>query len=379
VPSKKKLNGQHSKGVITAAGFLTIKRHSIVCSRCHVPSDFPVDSILGIENGYSLQARRLIVLAGGSWSFDSAADHLDEFCGIRLSDNTVRTLCQTEASKIADWQKTPEACKPFQQTVGDVEFTTDGTCVNTQEGWREMKVAIFAKRKRGEPCLPEDWAQRELPKPECSVMFAAIEPIETFKLSWPDWCKRLRIHNFREMTVVSDGGIWILNATAEMFYQPRQNLDVYHALEYVNDCGKVWYGAETPQYKVWNREMTLEVLSDNGARRFMERLGRMRLSVSISEETASDLDKKRDGERLKIVDTVLGYFEKQAGRMNYAERLSAGRSIGSGQVEGACKNLIGKRLKQTGARWNVRRVNRMATICAIMYSDQWDDYWRQAK
>ena len=48
-----------------------------------------------------------------------------------------------------------------------------------------------------------------------------------------------------------------------------------------------------------------------------------------------------------------------------------------------CKNLIGKRLKQTGAKWRVRRVNNMATRCAILYSNlysnPWKAYWNYAK
>ena len=32
--------------------------------------------------------------------------------------------------------------------------------------------------------------------------------------------------------------------------------------------------------------------------------------------------------------------------MNYRERLAEGRAIGSGQVERACKSMIGARLKQ---------------------------------
>ena len=51
------------------------------------------------------------------------------------------------------------------------------------------------------------------------------------------------------------------------------------------------------------------------------------------------------------------------------------QSIGSGQIEGACKNLIGRRLKQTGARWRPRRVNRMAGLCTVMYTDHWKTYW----
>jgi len=47
-------------------------------------------------------------------------------------------------------------------------------------------------------------------------------------------------------------------------------------------------------------------------------------------------------------------------------------------VEGAAKNLVGKRLKQTGARWRVDRVNAMAELCCLIYSNDWDAYWATA-
>ena len=68
-----------------------------------------------------------------------------------------------------------------------------------------------------------------------------------------------------------------------------------------------------------------------------------------------------------------------AERLKYRGRLSEGRAIGSGQIEGACKNLIGKRLKQTWAMWKVDRLNRMASICAVRYSEQWKYYWKYGK
>jgi len=47
-------------------------------------------------------------------------------------------------------------------------------------------------------------------------------------------------------------------------------------------------------------------------------------------------------------------------------------------VEGSCKTVVGKRLKQTGARWRVRRVERMASLCCVAYGNQWDAYWKKA-
>jgi hypothetical protein len=72
------------------------------------------------------------------------------------------------------------------------------------------------------------------------------------------------------------------------------------------------------------------------------------------------------------------YFQSHAAHLNYAQRLVEGRVIGSGQVEGACQHWIGRRLKQTGARWRIDRANRMASLCALKYSDQWQTYWSSA-
>jgi hypothetical protein len=77
----------------------------------------------------------------------------------------------------------------------------------------------------------------------------------------------------------------------------------------------------------------------------------------------------------KALEGLREYLGHHVSHLHYAQRLAEGRSIGSGQVEGACKNLIGRRLKQTGARWRVRRVNRMASLCCLIYSHAWKPYW----
>ncbi|MBO0697165.1 MAG: hypothetical protein J2P46_02105 [Zavarzinella sp.] len=47
-------------------------------------------------------------------------------------------------------------------------------------------------------------------------------------------------------------------------------------------------------------------------------------------------------------------------------------------MEGACKQVVGRRRKQTGARWRVRRAERMATRRGIIYSGLWETYWATA-
>ena len=69
------------------------------------------------------------------------------------------------------------------------------------------------------------------------------------------------------------------------------------------------------------------------------------------------------------------YLRPHAQHLDYRKRLASGRPIGSGCIEGACKNYLGRRLKQTGARWLIPNANRMATLGSLVYADQWTDYW----
>jgi len=42
------------------------------------------------------------------------------------------------------WQKTdPHSILPFQHSYGELEFTTDGTMINTLEGWKEVCTHIL--------------------------------------------------------------------------------------------------------------------------------------------------------------------------------------------------------------------------------------------
>lgn len=130
--------------MITGAGDIRVARRYYACRRCKL-SATPWDHWAGLERGHlSLHARRLAVLAGTSWSFDTASARLKEFCGLRLSDQTLRRETEAAGKKVGVWQQTAaESVESFHQAQGWKEFYTDGTCVNTREGWREMRAAVF--------------------------------------------------------------------------------------------------------------------------------------------------------------------------------------------------------------------------------------------
>jgi hypothetical protein len=134
---------------MTAVGRADVRRMNLVCIGCR-DSLGPLDGRLGLTEYLSPQAKRLCRLAGGSWSFDRAHEHLESFCGISVSDELIRRITGTCAQKLAAFAATaPEPVPAFVPAPGDVEFETDAVKVNTITGWRDAKIGIFAKRPRG--------------------------------------------------------------------------------------------------------------------------------------------------------------------------------------------------------------------------------------
>jgi hypothetical protein len=74
-------------------GVLKVSRLYLVCvsSTCR-DSAIPLDERLGLTSYLSPEARRLLCLAGSSWTFDIAQSRLKEFAGISASDELIRQV-----------------------------------------------------------------------------------------------------------------------------------------------------------------------------------------------------------------------------------------------------------------------------------------------
>ena len=165
---------------MTSSGELCLSRVYFRCVACG-DGGFAADLRPGIHSRYSVEAERLVCLAAASWSYDVSSDRQKEFCGLKIGDTAIREISQRRGAAMNAWQNSdPEACREFRESDGEVEFTTDGTSVNTTEGWRETKVAIFSKRELGVAATAEEWATRTLPAPKVRVAFAAIEASDRF-------------------------------------------------------------------------------------------------------------------------------------------------------------------------------------------------------
>ena len=71
----------------------------------------------------------------------------------------------------------------------------------------------------------------------------------------------------------------------------------------------------------------------------------------------------------------LGYFEKNAPQMHYADYRDRKFFVGSGVVEAGCRTVIGERLKQSGMRWSVRGANAIIALRCCILSGRFEDFW----
>lgn len=337
-----------------------MQRLYLVCPDCG-DTAYPLDTRLGLNGRLSPQAQRLVCLAGASWSFDAASEYLEEFGGIAVSDWVIRETCHAHAAAMATRRAEPTAGEPFAAAAGQWEFQTDGTSVNTTGGWREVKLGIFAKREPGDPATPEQWGERELPRPTARWAFAAISECDAFSASWRPTATRLGLTDCSELSVIADGAAWIWRAAERAFPGSEGLIDIYHVSTHLAEVGRAAFGEGTPEAAAWRERARGRLLGD-GWYGWCESAGAL-LACHDTREVR------------EACEAMTGYLASHTEHLGYFKRLARGQSIGSGMVEGACKRVIGRRLKQTGGRWTVARLNRMAELCCVLYSDCWDDYW----
>jgi hypothetical protein len=301
-------------------------------------------------------------------SFASTSENLHEMLGVDACPETVRKLVEGHGRKMARFQLEDTASEEaFRQAEGEVEFTTDAGKVNTrEEGWKDLKIAVLAKRKAGEPTAPEQWKKQRLPLATMVLAFAMIAQALEFRKRWRPWLRRLGVRCLAGLHVLADGASWIWKAVGRVLTGCVQTLDFYHACQHLNRCAERVYGEGTTEKRDAYRH----------ARGLLLRQGWAGVCQWVSELLGVEEEPERERRR-RATDRLIGYFAKHTQRLNYRERLSAGRAIGSGQVEGQAKTL-GLRLKARGARWRSRNVLPMSSLVCVRHSSQWEAYWALA-
>ncbi|MGL6194494.1 MAG: hypothetical protein ACRC2T_06690, partial [Thermoguttaceae bacterium] len=124
------------------------------------------------------------------------------------------------------------------------------------------------------------------------------------------------------------------------------------------------FGKGTSEGKAWYRKMEATLLSyEDGAIRVIRSLEYF-LKHYEYQETAC-----------KLITGCLTFMRNNCHRMEYKRFRDNGWPIGSGPVEGACKNLVKKRMCQSGQRWSLAGGQAVLSLRTIVKSSRWEAFW----
>ncbi len=321
-------------------------------------------------------ARRLVVRAGSKMSFDEASEELREWCGLRVSDQTIRRACDGAGRKAKAYLETSAAAtEAVAQTDGVRECTMDGAKVNTTEGWREIRGMVACKREPGAPGSVKQWKNRDLPRPAARLAWAAIADHEVVGETVKGMADRLGWELGREVSVLGDGIPWIWKQSCKHLPEHEGCLDIYHLMEHLHAAGRVLHGEGSSGDEAAKRwaELQRAWIFRHGSIAYLKKHLLPQVRAERRREAGG-----AGGEKARALRLLLGYLCRHRSRMNYRDRLRRGLPIGSGQIEGVCKNTLNRRLRKNSPRWRPDRVDHMAALCCLHTSKQWDRFWSHA-
>ena len=341
------------RDIHTLFGWIKVKRAYYHCPECGT-SLFPYDasSGLGREQVSPALAKACCLLAVDD-SFEQTSRKIEAAFAQKVSANTIERLAHQvgrvvlrqsdeELSDVRKQRNIPKA----QIAPQRLYIAADGTTVHETDGWHESKAgAIYWQDQR---------RRRQ------SIYVGRFDNSEVF--GWHLWLEACRcgLREADEVIFLGDGAGWIRSEHRRHFGRATFIIDWYHASEHIWDCGKVLFGEGSRATERWVKRR-LDWLWDGWTKR-------------LSDDLKDQCRKYRAGKR-KAIDTLIRYISTNEEQMRYDVFRHKGYDIGSGAAEGACKYVVGKRLKQSGMIWNRTGSSSVLALRIAWLNKRWEQLW----
>ena len=365
--------GRRAKTFTTALGEMTLERAWYQCDACG-HGFAPRDRELGLDGGsLSPAALRMVGVAAAQVSFGGASGLLRDLAGLALDPKTVERHAEALGRDIADDER--DVVEPEPSAARTLYLGLDGTGVPVRKAdtagrpgkqpdgsakTREAKLAVVWSAETGA-------ADGAPARDADSVSYnAAIESaaVRDTDAAYPPFVHRVlretrrrRFDRAPRRAVLGDGAAWIWNLADEHFPGAIQIVDIFHAKEHLFEVAKALYGADTDLARQWGKQRRDEL--DRG--RLDDLLDALRGHAATCADAARCAD----------------YIARNRQRMNYPAFRAAGLCVATGVVEGACKNLVGGRLKRGGMHWSVDGANAILALRCAVLGNRFDDFWER--
>jgi hypothetical protein len=368
--------GAHSdreKTVATMTGPVTVTRAYFYCRVCGQGSA-PADQVLGIDGQTcSTALRKAVAAAGREIPFARAAQLVDEIAGI-----------VSVSAKTCD-RVVKQAGKEARKMVGAETAVLYANPAATRRAWDNAETAYVMVDGAGAPMAPKETAGRAGKQPDGSAKTVEtkiarlmvqsgrgpdghplLQPnstsyVATFEASG-DFVATLGAEALRRdfahaprLAIVADEARWIWKIADLPWPGAVQIVDFYHAAEHAHDLAELLkpYLPACQPFAAFAKHLR-DLLATG--------------QIQCLAGTARTVTLPTEELKTKAA-TAIAYFTRNAHRMRYAKFKKDGLWIGSGAVEGACKNLVEARAAQSGMRWTTNGLDPVIALRTLHRSN----------
>ena len=344
----------------------------------------PFDEELGLEGKEHLTplVQQKAVWAGAMLgSYEKAEEDMVHQVELPVSAKEIHRLAEKiggRAMALQDEEVRERGCPvsldqppaAVEEKPETVVLELDGTCVMGRDGeGHEVKCGtVFGLDARA--TTGSEGKERAVLLRRCYC--ATSRGIQAFRaMTWAMavwWGVRTALR----IVIVGDGSDWIWNLSRDRFYfvlasgkvqQPIEILDFYHAAENLGKArDAIFRDSEGPFAKQWYETWRGQIREGKVEALIQELERRRRTARGETQRTEMRLRAE--------------YFRTNRHRMNYPEYEAQGLPIGSGAIEGTCKNLIKGRMDWVGQRWDADEgIERMVALRVRLFNHRFEDLW----
>ena len=168
--------------------------------------------------------------------------------------------------------------------------------------------------------------------------------------------------NNKERIALMDGEKALANKTKEHLTGFTIILDLFHVME-----------------RLWALSYFFHKEGSNDALKWVRKYLKMFLTGKVGYAIGGIRQSaKKNGisqSRIDAMEKHLRYFETRKQYMKYDEYLEKGYPIGSGVIEGTCRNLVNDRMELSGMHWSKKGAESMLELRSIKINGLWNEYW----
>lgn len=362
-------------------------------------TDTPVDELIDLAAcGVSLAVREMCCrIATDSGSFARAAANLDRLAQIKLSDEKLRQLAESEGRAVLAWYEHEQleldfdAGKCLTDQTGDpagdgsivsrVYIGIDGfllPMVTDSEMGKRFEKAVLRRKtlknkqgsRRGKlrRRTGADQRYKEMKLVTIYDQYKTHRLVRATKSGVKqagrlvrEMSEDVKLRQAQQTLAVTDGAEWIAKLVqAHLPAKTTAILDYFHASQHVHQTRRTVFGEENVDGNKWADDLLGAMLN--------------RTWDDAWELMVQTRCRLRSKTKRKSLDDLMRYLLERRDKVDYARFRAAGYDVGSGPTESMCKSLS-RRMKGIGMRWTGKNAESMVALETLHQSNLWSNYW----